>query len=298
MEKLLKIFLLIFLTNTVYSQSLIINCNIFDEEETAIPYVNIYIEGERKGTVIDKFGQFELNITQEDFSKKLIISAIGFESKKLVISALPNKIILKKSVYNLEEIVVFSGEEKIIEIGNLEFPKNGKIPDYLSVGQRIPTGFQNAMFIENPTSLEGRFKTVSFFIAAKGKHKTPFRIKVYGKDGIEEKPDSLLVQKDIIVKANKKGDWFQIDVSSYNIPFPENGAYIAMEWLHNEKKYRYKRKFKHRNKKTKIGSYGQGLGAYSTNTNYECWFYYLGHGWKKDLLTHKPLIKAEVAIYE
>lgn len=282
--------------NIVYSQSIVISSTVYDQQGTVIPYVNVYIEGERKGTVTNKVGQFDLEIHQEDLSKSLVISAIGFEPQTIKIANHPTEIYLKENIYNLGEIVVFSGKEKIIEVGNLEFPKNVINIESPSVGIRIPTGFMRAIFMENPSTLEGRFKTISFFIGAIGKHKTPFRIKVYSKDKIAEKPDSLLVRKDIIATANKKGGWMQIDVSSYNIPFPVNGAYVAMEWLHDEKKYRYKRKFKHLG--IKIKSYGQSLGNYSREPKYRNWSYYLGFGWQEEVPTFKSLIKARVAVYE
>jgi len=255
MKKLFHTVLFFFITNFVFSQSLVIGSTIFDEKKATISYVNIYVKEERKGTVTNQFGQFELTINQEDFNKELIISAIGFESQSFIISALPTKIYLKKTAYDLEEVVVFSGKEKIIEIGNLEFPETGLIPNFQSIGIRVP-------------------------------------------EEKEGKPDSLLVRKDIIVQANQKGEWCQIDVSKYNIPLPVDGAYIAMEWLHNEKKYQYKRKGKYQGKKFKLKSYGQGLGIYSKEPNYEFWSYYLGVGWKKELPSYKRLIKAEVAIYE
>ncbi len=298
MKKLFHTVLFFFITNFVFSQSLVIGSTIFDEKKATISYVNIYVKEERKGTVTNQFGQFELTINQEDFNKELIISAIGFESQSFIISALPTKIYLKKTAYDLEEVVVFSGKEKIIEIGNLEFPETGLIPNFQSIGIRVPEGYQSTIFLENPSTSEGRFKTISFFIVKEGKYNTPFRIKVYSKDKKEGKPDSLLVRKDIIVQANQKGEWCQIDVSKYNIPLPVDGAYIAMEWLHNEKKYQYKRKGKYQGKKFKLKSYGQGLGIYSKEPNYEFWSYYLGVGWKKELPSYKRLIKAEVAIYE
>ncbi len=296
MKKLLTVFLLFFVMNFVYGQSIVISSTVFDQAGKTIPYVNIYIKGERKGTVTNKIGQFDLEINQEDLSKSLVISAIGFEPQMIEIANHPAEIFLKENIYDLNEIVVFSGKEKVIEVGNLEFPKSGNTVEAASVGKRIPTGFMSAIFMENPSTSKGRFKTISFFIGARGKHKTPFRIKVYSKDKTAEKPDSLLVQKDIIVKAKKKGSWLQIDVSSYNIPFPVNGAYVAMEWLHDEKKYQYTRKFKHRGKKIK--SYGQTLGYYSKEPKYRNWSHYLGFGWQEEVPTFKSLIKAQVAVYE
>lgn len=298
MKKILGLFAFLLIANFVYGQSLVISSTIYDKQETVVPYVNIYVKGERKGTVSNKMGYFELNINQEDIDKVLIFSAIGFESQALVATNLPSKVYLKKIIYDLKEAVVFSGKEKIIESGNLEFPTNGKITRNQSIGILIPTGYQSTIFLENTTNSEGRFKTISFFIGKEGKYKTPFRIKVYSKDEIEGKPDSLLVQKDIIATANKKGAWCQIDVSKYNIPFPVNGAYVAMEWLHNEKKYQYKNKFRHLGKKYKIQSFGQKLGMYSKVPNYESWSYYLGFGWQKEVPSYKPLIKAQIAVYE
>lgn len=299
MQKALNIFLFLLISHLVFSQSLVISSTIYDQQEIAIPYVNIYVKGERKGTVSNKSGHFALTINREDIDKSLIISAIGFESQTLSVSTnLPSKIYLKEIVYDLTEAVVLSGKERIIESGNLEFPVSGDITNYQSIGMRIPTGYQSAIFLENPTPSEGLFKNISFFIAKEGKYKTPFRVKVYSIDEKEDKPDSLLVKKDIIITAKKKGEWCQIDVSRHHIPFPKNGAFVVMEWLHNEKKYQYTRKGKYSGKKWKLQSYGQGLGLYSKAPNYESWSYYLGVGWKKEIPTYKPLIKAQIAIYE
>lgn len=298
MKQSLNIFLFLLISHLVFSQSLVISSTIYDKQETTIPYVNIYVKGERKGTVSNESGHFELAINQEDIDKSLIISAIGFESQTLTVSKLPSKIHLKRIVYDLTEVVVFSGKETIIERGNLEFPTDRSPVKSGSIGMRIPTGYLSAIFLENLTNTEGRFKTISFYVTKEGKYKTPFRVKVYSKDEIGGNPDSLLVQKDIIATANKKGEWCQIDVSMHNIPFPKNGAFVAMEWLHNEKKYQYITKGQYLGKKYKIDSYGQQLGRYSKEPNYESWSYYLGYGWQKEVPSYKPLIKSEIVVYE
>ena len=128
MQKALNIFLFLLISHLVFSQSLVISSTIYDQQEIAIPYVNIYVKGERKGTVSNKSGHFALTINREDIDKSLIISAIGFESQTLSVSTnLPSKIYLKEIVYDLTEAVVLSGKERIIESGNLEFPVSGDI---------------------------------------------------------------------------------------------------------------------------------------------------------------------------
>ncbi len=56
-----------------------------------------------------------------------------------------------------------------------------------------------------------------------------FRLKFYSKTQNSFKPYKLLTIQNILVKPKNLSQRIKIDVSEYNIPFPENGIFVGVE---------------------------------------------------------------------
>ncbi|OIN57753.1 hypothetical protein BLX24_18605 [Arsenicibacter rosenii] len=114
-----------------------------------------------------------------------------------------------------------------------------------------------ALYIPNEDKLEGFLDEVAFYIVRFGQHKTPFRVHVYDVNG--DMPGKELLSGNVILAGKRPNKYTTVDISSYNIPFGENGVFISMEWLNlNDKKYFYT--IKHYNSKATDTYYGQQIG--------------------------------------
>jgi len=85
-----------------------IRCKIVDENNTAIPFVNIHIKNTTVGTVSNGQGFFEINISKKHMNKVIILSSIGFKTKEISIEkALHSKVIqLETRLVLLEEVSI------------------------------------------------------------------------------------------------------------------------------------------------------------------------------------------------
>lgn len=96
-----------------------------------IPYSNIWIENELIGTTSDYYGNFEFNDSL--LNRTIIVSAIGYETQKFILTEKSNKILLAPKLYAIEEVVIKPVEQKEREIGKF---KESKIEHYYSCGAK------------------------------------------------------------------------------------------------------------------------------------------------------------------
>jgi hypothetical protein len=94
----------------------------------------------------------------------------------------------------------------------------------------MPEG-QIAVFIDNDLSKHTKIQNIRYFIGAKGDYSKPFRIMLYSIDSILGKPNKELLPDTIFVCANSGNGWCKVDVSTYNLSFPENGIFASMKWV-------------------------------------------------------------------
>ncbi|MFT4612786.1 MAG: TonB-linked SusC/RagA family outer membrane protein [Gammaproteobacteria bacterium] len=107
-----EILLFCFLFNSIliFSQqeSVVVKGNVFDNDNTPIPGVSIYIEGTTTGTTSGFDGDFRIEVPVND---TLVISYLGFKTKKIVVTKdieLPLNINLEPNVDALDEVVIVS----------------------------------------------------------------------------------------------------------------------------------------------------------------------------------------------
>ena len=102
-----------------------------------------------------------------------------------------------------------------------------------------PRGFQSvympqgqiALFVENNLKKNSKIQNVRYFIGDKGNCHKAFKVMLYSLDTITRKPMNKLLPDTIVVNAKNGNEWFSIDLSKYNLAFPENGIFVSMEWI-------------------------------------------------------------------
>ncbi len=318
MEKLLPIFILIILFNGVaIGQTYIYSGKLLNKNNNKpIEYGHVYLKGKPNGTLSGIDGKFSLsNISETD---TLIISCVGYESLAFKYQKqLKKNFHLSPRIYNLKSTEIKSGKSQILKTGFLlsKIKKERVAGTYhalISDGQNfINTGAQTGIFVENIDKKVGLIQNVEFFLHKEGVANTPFRLRLYSVNE-NGKPARDLVNQNIIVTQGRNGAWVKIDLRNNQIEFPENGFFIAMEWLQtNNKAFAYKSKYrkvysksgKEKLKreghfKSDLIGFGQVLGNYEMDEKKESWHKSIIEEWSNHKSLSIPMIRSEIKIWE
>lgn len=201
---------------------------VVDENNKPIPYVSIWVENETIGTTSDINGQFEIHVS--DGNKMLFFSAVGFELQKNKVSEI-QKVVMQSKEYQLDEMVIEQpiGKKKM-EIGEAGFAStfhhSGKSPWVFAKFFPFKESYSKTKFI----------KDAIFFTKSSIKNAS-FKVRVFevNEDGT---PGEDLTVENIIVLVKSGREKTKVDLSSYNLVFPERGVFIGFEWLSiDENKY-------------------------------------------------------------
>jgi len=195
-----------------------------------IAYAAVLYENSRIGVNTNENGNFILPL--KDSLNIIHVSNLGYFDKK--ISKSSNLIInLAPKTYELNEVIVTDkkGNEEII-IGEINKPKTG----YSNGGT---SHIWAKLFKFEDEFYEFKYiKNISFMTKSRVKD-SKIKIRIFTIDSLGEIENNL-VNEDIIITC-KKGKHIQmIDVSKYNILFPEEGLMIGFENLIiDQNKYEY-----------------------------------------------------------
>lgn len=196
---------------------------VFDAEtRKPIPYVNIWVEGEQIGTNSEENGSFSLNISEE---KNIVFSSLGYETKTISSKEI-TKVYLQPTAIQLQEIVLEKPKKKNqIKYGSLK-PKGAFLYYPLEITARYfpyQDKFEKTKFL----------KEVVFFTKCEI-DSALFKIRIFS---VDEKgyPKDDLVSEDILKYAKKGKNNTVINLEEYNLVFPKNGIFIAIEKLQIER---------------------------------------------------------------
>jgi hypothetical protein len=210
---------LVLLFLTCFSITAQIKGFVVDDKNQPIPYVNIWVENENIGTTSEENGSFTIYV--EDQNKVLILSALGFEIKKVKVSE-AEKVVLKRIIFQLDEVVISKKSGAVeVEIGD---SKNINL-SHLSGAK--PLIFAKRFNYSNDFSKTPFIKNTIIFTKNEIKNAT-FKLRIFGVDK-EGGPGLDLLNEDIIVKVKKGKRENKIDLTTYNLLIPKNGIFIAFE---------------------------------------------------------------------
>lgn len=210
----------LFVAHTLSAQ---IKGKIVDEHNQPISFVNISVENQNQGATSEEDGTYNISVAPE---KNLIFSALGFE-KKTVKASEAGKVILKATVYALNEVVVLNKKEtKSIEIGLSE----RSIHQAFENGPRIDAKF----FPYLPSYKKLRYlKKISIF-TENALETATVNIHFYTVDS-DGLPGEELLSKPYLAQVKKGSKKTIFDISSLNISFPKEGLFVSVERLLIEK---------------------------------------------------------------
>jgi len=255
---------------TVFAQ--IKGVTINSKTKETIPYVNIWVVNKNTGTTSDENGVF--NLPPLDSIQTIIFSSVGYETRTVSSDSLTSEIALSPTIFQLEQIVVNATQAtKEITIGQF---KKSSVKQYFSCGKTpwilaryfpFKTAYHSTPFLKKIKLLtQSDVKSAKILI----------RLYHVNKDG---QPESYLYPKNIYGFAKKGKKITEIDLASFHIPFPENGFFLAVEWLIiPENKHEYNYTTVDSKKKQKGISYEPSIGTIPTDTNKNSWLF-IGGAW-------------------
>lgn len=231
-----------------------------------IPYVNIWIENGTIGTTADENGNYSINTT--DGSKTVVFSAVGYETKKVKLPE-TRKLALTPVVYKLENVNVKREANKTATIGDYKI-KNIK----LTYGSHGTPWMMARKFTMTDSISQTPFLKELGLMTDCHNDSLMFRIRLFeiSHDG---SPGNDLTDKQILAFANKGRKNTVVDLTPYGVAFPEQGFFIAVEWLIVPQNVRYK----HGKKVMEWSDYDPGVGAIPAEASHT-WGYMSGK-WKE-----------------
>ena len=257
-----------------------------------LPFTSIGLKDEQVGALTNEHGLFIVPAPTKADQDTLLVMALGYHRRAIAVKrgvSLENLVIeVPKRAIALKGVTVQSGKIKNLGLGSREnTPGEGMI-------QGLP-GSQYAFFVKNDKQKKlGNVRTVSFYIGDHGFPREPFRVRIYKADGNYNAPNTDLLTENVVVSAPTGGQWYTVDLTPYNIVAPEEGFFVAMEWVVSGDK------FFATNFMDDYTPYGQIMRPTFEFKESRTWSYTIGKGW--NLLTlansqgrrYNTMIKAEV----
>ncbi len=257
-----------------------------------LPFSSIGLKNEQIGALSNEHGQFIVPAPSKNDDDSLIVVALGYARRAVLVKrgvAVPNLTIeVPKRAVELSNVVVKAGKIKNLGLGSrTDNPGEGMI-------QGLP-GSQYAFFVKNDKNKRlGSVRTVSFYIGENGFPREPFRVRIYKADGNYNAPNTDLLTENVVVSAPQGGQWYTVDLTPYNIMAPEEGFFVAMEWVVSGDK------FFATNFMDDYTPYGQIMRPTFEFKESRTWNYSMGKGWSlitaanSQGLRYNAMIKAEV----
>jgi hypothetical protein len=197
------------------------------KDQKPIPYVNIWVENENIGVTADENGKFTITAP---INSKFIFNALGYDDKIMEASKIDGVVYLIPKVFELKEVVV-SSAKKTIENKIGTFISKG-INSFYGSGDNYP--YLVARYFPNDTkSAETPFiKSIMPFCNSDIKG-AKFKVRIFEskKNGL---PGDELITENILVTVKKGASTPIIDLSKFNIIFPEYGLFVGLEFMQIE----------------------------------------------------------------
>ena len=196
-------------------------------DQKPIPYVNIWVENENIGVTADENGMFTIAAPA---NSKLVFNALGYDDKTMEASKIEGIVYLIPKVFELKEVVVSSAKKTIENKVGIFISKG--INSYYGSSDNSP--YLVARYFPNDeNTLKTPFiKSIIPFCNSDIKD-AKFKVRIFEADNNREPKDEMINQE-IIVSVRKGKSKPIIDMTKYNLKFPENGLYVGFEFMRIE----------------------------------------------------------------
>jgi len=215
-----------------------------------------------RGAIFNERGELTLIITDEQATQPLIISCIGYRSQKvwLDLSQTQQIVRLEPIAIELPEIVINPDHWRVTQIGNTR-----RVRRTVGGGFLLSAGCQIALLVQTPNR-DNFLQNIHFFIRRDGHPQEKFRAIIYRVDKETGLPGEVAIESNIILSGETGHEWVSYDVSRFGITVPEEGLFIAMEWLPESAERSF---YEGTRGTTEIITHGQRLGGYTLSRGFE-----------------------------
>lgn len=216
--------LLLFVSSSLLAQQIKFSGKLADlETNEPIVYANISFLDAKKGISTTQDGVFSMNLDQKYLNSKIHISCLNYKDTIVLARELQNKtIFLMPKVFELDEVLI--SKKNTVEI-ELDKVKRRVTPFHTNNIRMIAKYFPNTI-----NNYELYISKIKIYFSKKHSVKAKFRIRIFSVNS-NNKPDKDLLVENILVTLNKGQTKVVLDLTNYDIEFPEKGVYVAFEKL-------------------------------------------------------------------
>jgi len=234
MKVLFNLFFLFFLVQLSFGQD-VSKLQILDKNTKApVPYATIVKKNENAGLYADEKGYFDVTFQHND---TLFISCIGYFSKIIPANDVKKQrtIYLTPKTYDINEVVIKPGDNNI-RIKHWGYDKSksditiSNAPGATFVTY-IPNETQSKVVLKDiiiPTKSKKRLSK------AKDIREGYFRLHIFAVND-SGSPGKELLTKDMVYNTSDFSRKFKIELVEQNIFIPNNGIFVGIEWLGDNK---------------------------------------------------------------
>jgi len=240
---LLTFFSLFLIITTIFSQQKFIEGEIQNSKSLEpLAYVNIGIANKNVGTVSNINGKFRLKLNENIIdSDTVILSHIGFASKKVIVSMLMNKenlLLIEPKNNKLNEVILKFKTPKSKKIGRHSKGLGLMHANFYSYyDEDVDDNLSKEKGMKLKIKKNCSIKDLNFNITSNDFSSLKFRVNFYKIES--DLPTELIIDKNIIFEI-KDGflGWFTVDLKPYNIYFEKETGDIAVaiQWVESVKK--------------------------------------------------------------
>ena len=217
---------------SVFGQLILKGTVLEKERKTPISYVNIGIVNTNNGTISNNDGSFTLKVSQENSTKDVLFSAIGFEQQSIPIAKLingeENIIRLKEKITALDEVLI-SGSSKKYKDKWLGNRKRHLTVQGLMLADSVSAGGAMALLIEKKDF--NYVQKTALFITRNTRPEFKVRLRFLSVDKANDKPGEDLFDESIVIQSNIKRGWLDFDLTKYSYRIPQDSFFLMLEWI-------------------------------------------------------------------
>jgi len=188
-----------------------------------VEFANIWVENQNIGATSNEKGLFSFK--ENIVNKSLIISAIGYESLQIVVDKNNLRIELVPKNYLIEEVTVRPKKHNVLVV---DIFRKSSVSYYLLSNSRpwiiakffkYSSTYEKTPFIKNLSILtDGEINGATFNL----------RLMSVNENG---EPSGDILKENLIIKAKKGKRKLLVDLSAFQVTFPKNGFFVAVEAL-------------------------------------------------------------------
>jgi hypothetical protein len=238
--RILPLLSLLLLPLSLFGQTQIQGSIIDKLKGEQVPFATVGLIKENIGGNADENGQFSITSTKQQQDDTLIVSSMGYQTRKVPLSTLSQHkgtIALSPLPTALKEVVVrndykwtYSTLNDFSGCGHEFVSSSGY---HTQLAQHFDVGTSGAIL--------SSVAICRFSIPLIAREKARFRIRVYDMDPVTRAPSTDLCNQ--VIEVSTKSSHVVVDMQPYNILIPNKDFFVAVEWLkipYNEQRVDWK----------------------------------------------------------